>query len=84
MSAWDVDDLMCLDDLWCYVNCVHSWMYVDDYSQVILSLSTRRRNREGVDVQLHSFLTSALDGVEWSNSGPRCFTPEERSPVALE
>jgi hypothetical protein len=65
MSAWeDVEDVMCLDDMWCYVSCVHSWMYVDDYSQVILSLSTQRRNREGVDVQLHSFLTSALDGVE--------------------
>jgi hypothetical protein len=50
---------------------------VDDHSQVILSLSTRRKNRKGADVQLHSFLTSALDGVEWSNSGPRCFAPED-------
>jgi hypothetical protein len=28
-------------------------------------------------VQLHSFLTSALDGGEWSVSRPGRFTPEE-------
>jgi hypothetical protein len=29
----------------------------------------------GVDVQLHTFLISALDGVEWSASRPGHFTP---------
>jgi hypothetical protein len=58
--------------------------YVDDYSQVILSLSTRRRHRVGVDVQLHSFVTSALDGAEWSNSDRSCLTPEGRSPAPIE
>jgi hypothetical protein len=27
------------------------------------------------------FLTSALDGGEWSISSPGCFTPRERAPV---
>jgi hypothetical protein len=31
----------------------------------------------GVEVQLHSFLTSALDGGEWSASRPYRFTPEK-------
>jgi hypothetical protein len=34
----------------------------------------------GVEVQLHAFLTSALDGGEWSASHPGCFTPGERAP----
>jgi hypothetical protein len=29
----------------------------------------------GVKVQLHIFLTSALDGGAWSASRPCCFTP---------
>jgi len=31
-----------------------------------------------VEVQLNTFLTSALDGDEWSTSGPGSFTPGER------
>jgi len=31
-------------------------------------------------LQLHAFLTLALDGVEWSASRPRRFTPRERLP----
>ena len=31
----------------------------------------------GVDVLLHSFLTSALDRCEWSNSRPGRFIPEK-------
>jgi len=31
----------------------------------------------GVDVELHAFLTSALDGGEWSGSSPGRFTPEK-------
>jgi hypothetical protein len=34
----------------------------------------------GVDVQLHSFITSALGGGEWSASHPGRFTPSERAP----
>jgi hypothetical protein len=30
-----------------------------------------------VEVQLHAFLTQALDGDDWLASCPRCFTPEE-------
>jgi hypothetical protein len=28
----------------------------------------------------HAFLTSALDGNEWSASCPNCFTSEKRTP----
>jgi hypothetical protein len=34
----------------------------------------------GVEVELHAFLTSALDGDEWSTSRPGRFTPRERAP----
>jgi hypothetical protein len=34
----------------------------------------------GVEVKLHAFLTSALDGDEWSASRPGRFTPRERVP----
>jgi hypothetical protein len=34
----------------------------------------------GVEVQLHAFLTSELDGGEWSASRPGRFTPRERAP----
>jgi hypothetical protein len=33
------------------------------------------RRIQGVEVQLHAFLTSALDGGEWSASFPAHFTP---------
>jgi hypothetical protein len=33
-----------------------------------------------VEVWLHTFLTSALDGGEWSASRPGRFTPRERPP----
>jgi hypothetical protein len=34
----------------------------------------------GVEVQLHGFLTSALDGGEWSALRPGRFTSRERAP----
>jgi len=34
----------------------------------------------GVEIQLHAFLTSALDGGEWSASRPGHFTPGETAP----
>jgi hypothetical protein len=36
---------------------------------------------EGVDVQIHIFLTSALVGGEWSTSRLGRFTPGERAPA---
>ena len=38
--------------------------------EVKLSLSTPWGHIVGIEVQLHSFLTSALDGGEWSASPP--------------
>jgi len=37
----------------------------------------------GVKVQLHAFLTLALDGGEWSTSCSSRFTPGEKSPVPI-
>jgi hypothetical protein len=34
----------------------------------------------GVEVKLHAFLTSVLDGGEWSASRPGRFAPTERAP----
>jgi hypothetical protein len=46
----------------------------------VLQLSTTpRRRTAGVKVQFHAFLTSALDGGEWSASLPGRFTPRERA-----
>jgi len=36
----------------------------------------------GVEVQLPSFLISALDGGEWLASCPSCFTPRGTTPVS--
>jgi hypothetical protein len=33
-----------------------------------------------VEVLFHAFLTSILDGIEWSDSRPGRFTPFEKSP----
>jgi hypothetical protein len=33
-----------------------------------------------VELHLHAFLTSALDGSKWSPLRPGCFTPRERAP----
>jgi hypothetical protein len=37
----------------------------------------------GVKVELHIFLTLALDGGEWSASCPSHFTPRETAPAIL-
>jgi len=34
----------------------------------------------GLEIERHVFLTSELDGGEWSASSPSCFTPGERAP----
>jgi len=51
----------------------------------VLWLSTTPlRHIGGVEIQLHAFLTSALDGGEWSASRPGRFTSQERtSPISL-
>jgi len=36
-----------------------------------------------VKVELHAFLTLALDGGQWSASCPGLFTPWERAPVPI-
>jgi len=41
----------------------------------VSSLSAPRRRIGAAEVQLHSFLTSALDTDEWSTSRPGHFTP---------
>jgi hypothetical protein len=35
----------------------------------------------GVEIYLHAFLTSALDGGEWSSSDPYRFTPRKKIPL---
>ena len=37
---------------------------------------------EEVDVDVHAFLTSALDGGEWLASHPCCFTSKESEQMA--
>jgi hypothetical protein len=37
----------------------------------------------GVEVELHIFLTSTLDGDEWSASRPGSFTPGDAAPVPI-
>jgi hypothetical protein len=34
----------------------------------------------GMEIQMHVFLTSTLDGGEWLDSRPGRFTPEETAP----
>ena len=43
--------------------------------KVKISLSTARRRIRGVDLQLQTFLTPALESDEWLNSRPGRFTP---------
>jgi hypothetical protein len=38
----------------------------------------------GAEVQLHSFLTLAIGGGEWSASHSVCFIPRETTPVAIQ
>jgi len=39
------------------------------------------RHIRGVEVQLHLFLTLALDGGEWSASHHGCFISRDKRPV---
>jgi len=38
--------------------------------KVTFSLSTPRKHMEGVEIQVHSFLTSAPERGEWTNARP--------------
>ena len=37
----------------------------------------------GMELPLYAFLTTALDGVEWSTSCPGDFPLEQRAPLVL-
>jgi hypothetical protein len=50
---------------------------------VNMSLTTPWRHIGGTEVQLHSFLTSALDGGEWSTSRSGRFTPGKETRYLL-
>jgi hypothetical protein len=39
------------------------------------------KTSSGVEVQLHAFLNSVLDGGEWLASQPLRFIPEEREAI---
>jgi hypothetical protein len=47
-------------------------------------ITTPRKHIEGVEVKLHAFLISALDGDEWSTSRPGHFTPGETPQYPLD
>jgi hypothetical protein len=42
------------------------------------------KTHRGTEVQLHEYLTSALDGGEWSASHSGRFTPGEKATVPTE
>jgi hypothetical protein len=46
---------------------------------VLLTEHHPRRRSGGAELQLHAFLTSTLDGGEWSALRTGCFTPRERA-----
>jgi len=46
---------------------------------VKLFLPITWKHTEGEDVDLHSFVTSVLDGDEWLTSSPVHFTPEKNT-----
>jgi hypothetical protein len=48
------------------------------------SVHKARRNIRGVEIQLHSFLTSALEGGEWSACHPCRLISRKQSPVPIE
>ena len=45
---------------------------------------TRHKGVWGIYVELHAFLTSALDGVEWSDSRSGCFNLRKKSPQHID
>jgi hypothetical protein len=62
---------------------LNSWMTImNSYKGKAAPLHTLKAN-VGVKAQLHTFLTSPLDGDEWSASYPDLFTPRGISPYTL-
>jgi hypothetical protein len=63
---------------------VSPWTLFQTWVKVKLSLCLTKHHAVkmygGVEVQIHVFLTSVLDGGKWSVSRPRRFTPGERAP----
>jgi hypothetical protein len=66
--------------------CEYIYIYINCKVKVKLKLSlclTKHHAMKtycGVEVQLHAFLISVLDGGEWSASRPGRFTARERAP----
>jgi hypothetical protein len=58
----------------------HIVFFVFTSSPCALTENHAKKVYWGAEVQLHAFLTSAIDGGEWSASRPYRFTPTERAP----
>lgn len=56
---------------------------IDFQSKAEVLVHAMKESGEGVEVWLHAFLTSALDGGEWSAFRPGRFIPGERTPVPI-
>ena len=62
-----------LDEYLAEWNCLMYQLFCSN--ELHLSFSTPWRHVGGIEVQLHSFLISALRGDEWLSSHPGHFTP---------
>jgi hypothetical protein len=51
---------------------------------MVLTMYHAMKTFEGVDLQLQVFLTTALDGSEWSASRPRRFIPGKRALLPMQ
>jgi len=49
----------------------------------VLNEVPRHEEVWGMEVKLHAFLTSALDGGKWSASRPCRFTPGKSAPFTI-
>jgi hypothetical protein len=65
----------------CVCVCVYGKVKVKLF--LYLSYHHSMKTYWGVEVQLHTFLTSVLDGGEWSNSRPGRFIPGRKNPRYL-
>jgi len=63
--------------------CIANWTAVRHVGEVQNVSTCTIKGHSGIEVKLHSFLTSALDG-NWSNSSSDRFTVGERRPVAFQ
>jgi hypothetical protein len=58
----------------------HRMDFLGTTRQIVPVLAMKTYER--VEVELHSFLTMAVDGGEWSPPGPSRFTPEDRGQAS--